>query len=202
MSEKLVLRCSNYLAIIGSFNTSQVNTINDKRMIDINLRSVMATISSGGGLTNLRNICTNFDIPRPITEKPYRYYLKFLEKKIVEDCKRSISGAALKIRKRMGIANAGSVVDISVSVDGSWQKRYGLNSLHGVVFAISIEHGLVLDYAVKSLMCFACKKTQMHPWLGRKNILQIVQLITKAVLELWRKMVQLKYLHDQSTCTT
>ena len=30
----------------------------------------MATTSAGGGLTMLRNICTNMDIPQPISEKP------------------------------------------------------------------------------------------------------------------------------------
>ena len=70
-----------------------------------------------------------------------------------------MSGAALKIRQGVGNPNAERVVDISVSVDGSWQKRYGFNSLHGIVFAMSTDHGLILDYAVKSLVCFTCKKT-------------------------------------------
>ena len=57
----------------------------------------------------------------------------------------------------MGITNADGVVDISFCVDDTRQNGYGLHSLHGVVFAVSIVHGLVLDYAVKSLVCFTCK---------------------------------------------
>ena len=47
---------------------------------------------------------------------------------------------------------------MSVSVDGSWQKRYGFNSLLGMVFLISIDTGCVLDYVVKSVFCHECKK--------------------------------------------
>ena len=43
-------------------------------------------------------------------------------------------------------------------MDGSWQKRYGHNSLLGMVFVISIDTGCVLDYSVKSLFCHECKK--------------------------------------------
>ena len=50
------------------------------------------------------------------------------------------------------------IVDVPVSVDGSWQKRYGHNSILGMVFVMSIDTGHVLDYSVKSLYCFKCKK--------------------------------------------
>ena len=33
------------------------------------------------------------------------------------------------------------------------------NSLHGVIFAISIDHGFVLHYVVKTLVCFEIKVT-------------------------------------------
>ena len=44
-----------------------------------------------------------------------------------------------------------------MSVDGSWQKRYGHNSLNGLVYVISIDTGKVLDYAVKTKVCHAGK---------------------------------------------
>ena len=49
---------------------------------------------------------------------------------------------------------------MAVSVDGSWQKRLGYNSLLGMVFLISVETGQVLDYCIKCLFCHECKK---HP---------------------------------------
>ena len=40
-----------------------------------------------------------------------------------------------------------------MSVDGTWQKRYGHNSLLGMVFVISIVTGCVLGYSVKLIVC-------------------------------------------------
>ena len=51
---------------------------------------------------------------------------------------------------------------IAVSVDGTWQKRYGHNSLLGATFVLSIDNGCVLDYPIKSKICYLCKKNR-HP---------------------------------------
>ena len=51
-------------------------------MLDINLRSVIATTSGGGGLTTLRRMCTEFYFPEPITKHPYNRYLKHLENSV------------------------------------------------------------------------------------------------------------------------
>ena len=48
------------------------------------------------------------------------------------------------------------VAHVSVTVDGTWQKR-GNSSKIGVVFVISVETGEILDYEVKSLFCHGCK---------------------------------------------
>ena len=40
--------------------------------------------------------------------------------------------------------------EVAVSIDGTWQKRYGHNSLLGATFVISIQNGCVLDYSIKS----------------------------------------------------
>ncbi len=47
------------------------------------------------------------------------------------------------------------MVDVSVSFDGTWAKR-GHTSMFGVVFAISIDSGEVLDYEVLSKFCKVC----------------------------------------------
>ena len=49
------------------------------------------------------------------------------------------------------------IYDCSVSVDGTWQKRCEFSSLLGVIYLISMETGEVLDYVVKSKICFECK---------------------------------------------
>ena len=49
------------------------------------------------------------------------------------------------------------VSDIAFSVDGTWQKRYGHNSLLGASIIISIENGKVLDYQIRSKSCQVCQ---------------------------------------------
>lgn len=51
------------------------------------------------------------------------------------------------------------VIDISVSYDGTWQKR-GFTSLFGVGISINVLTGLVIDYEVLSKYCHACKMTE------------------------------------------
>ena len=43
------------------------------------------------------------------------------------------------------------------SLDGTWQKRYGFNSLHGVIFLMSVLIDEVTDYVVRSEVCFECQ---------------------------------------------
>ena len=50
--------------------------------------------------------------------------------------------------------DVGKAVPVGVTVDGTWQKRYGFNSLLGVVIIISVDTGEVLDYEIKSKHCF------------------------------------------------
>ena len=47
------------------------------------------------------------------------------------------------------------ILDAAVSFDGTWAKR-GFTSLTGVVFAISVDNGEVLDYRVLSKQCKKC----------------------------------------------
>ena len=50
------------------------------------------------------------------------------------------------------------IANVSVSVDGTLQKRYGHNSLLDASFIISVDNGLVLDYVNKSKTSQVCKK--------------------------------------------
>ena len=47
------------------------------------------------------------------------------------------------------------VGDVAVSVDGTWQKRC-YSCRIGVVFILSIDAGMVLDYVIKCLVCHEC----------------------------------------------
>ena len=169
-------------------------------MIDINLRSVDATTSAGGGLTSLRCLCTNLNFPQPITENSYNRYIRHVETNAIKTSDRSLSDAAQKLRnvKLNGVVDDGQLIDVSVSVDGAWQKRYGFNSLVGMVFVISIDTGQVLDYVVKCLFCQKCKSHKMQQMNGKVSTRQSVVSITKEALGRWKRKAPSKCSFAQS----
>ena len=57
-------------------------------------------------------------------------------------------------------SNGDLIGRIAVSVDGIWQKR-GHSSKTGIVFAMSVNTGEVLDYEVKTLHCRVVFHTRM-----------------------------------------
>ena len=94
-------------------------------------------------------------------------YIKQLSIAATKNTEESMPVAAKNLRKVIaGDVSDDDIVDVAVSVDGSWQKRYGHNSLIGVTFVIAIETGCVLDYNIKSLFCHTCKKNEnaSHEW--------------------------------------
>ena len=90
MCGNLVIFCLGCTKDIYSINTNrQVEKV--KGMMDINLRSVAAVTSLGGGLTSLRNPFIHFDFPRPFGEHSYQSYPKYLEEKLTHRLKRKIA---------------------------------------------------------------------------------------------------------------
>ena len=49
---------------------------------------------------------------------------------------------------------------IAVTLDGTWQKRYGFNSLDGDIFLMSVLSGKFIDYVAKSKVCFKCQSRE------------------------------------------
>ena len=92
-----------------------------------------------------------------MTKKKFFKICKTLEKVITEVAQESMSDAATDIKEKTD--SAARPVDISVSVDGSWQKR-GFSSLNGNVAAISLKNGKVLDVEPMSRNCRLCKSKE------------------------------------------
>ena len=65
-----------------------------------------------------------------------------------------VAEACEEIHKNLS-ADLNTVVDTSVSCDGSWQRR-GFSSLNGVVTAISMKTGKVVDIEAMTRACKAC----------------------------------------------
>ena len=98
----------------------------------------------GGGYNSLKKLCGHLNMPKPMTEKSHKNILKKIRGSI-----KFVAEASMK-------SAASGVSDVSVSVDGIWQKR-GFSSLNGVVAAISIDTGKVVDCEIMARYCKACK---------------------------------------------
>ena len=55
----------------------------------------------------------------------------------------------------LGMPDRDGVLDISIAIDGSWQKK-GRTSKNGIVTVIGIMTGLILDFVTSSNDCQEC----------------------------------------------
>ena len=53
-------------------------------------------------------------------------------------------------------AEEDEIADVAVSCDGTWTRR-GFQCLHGMVSAISVPTGIIVDIEMKSKVCFRCR---------------------------------------------
>ena len=89
-------------------------------------------------------------LPKPMTSNNYD---KIVNKLIVATnhiAKTTMQDTCGQLR-----GDSTGTMDTSVSCDGSWQRR-GCSSLNGVVTAISMANGKVLDIEPVSRACKAC----------------------------------------------
>ena len=141
-----------------SKDTASVST-NVRNISDINLRASYAIISAaGGGHTSLSKFCNVMDLRKPVTITNYNCHVKKISIIAAEECEQNMLGAAKHLKSFLK-RNEDEIVDVAVTADGIWQKRYGHNSTLGVTFVIPADTGEVLDYEVKSCYCKKCQYT-------------------------------------------
>ena len=65
----------------------------------------------------------------------------------------SMNEAVMELKK-----SSTNIFDIGVTVDGTWQRR-GFSSMNGVVGAISVDYGKIMDLEPLSRYCKQCCKS-------------------------------------------
>jgi hypothetical protein len=118
------------------FQTSR----NIKNGFDVNKRIVYTMRTLGQGHAGLERFTTLMDMPKPMTRNNYDKTIIKLAKITKSIAEETMADAAEELKGERG----DEVVDISVSVDGSWQRR-GYSSNNGVTTAISVDTGKILD---------------------------------------------------------
>lgn len=164
LNESIYLQCQNCQHRVNIHTSDKVDC-SGKQHSEINVRLVQAGVYIGNGLISLQDFFGMLDIPPQINKASYNDHLKDLEIKSVQVAENCMSQAVLRLKSILKIKDDAckdldieeDIFPISVTVDGTWQKRYGYSSLHGVVFFMAVETGEVLDYEVKSNICFQCK---------------------------------------------
>ena len=133
-------------------------TCTDKGYFEVNHRMVYAMRACGQGHRGIETFTSLMNMPKPMTRNNYdkmNIYIKTAAKKVAED---TMNDALLELKQKRGV-NPTDIIDISASLDGSWQRRV-FSSLNGNVAAISMEIGKVIDTEPMSKTCKACKQKE------------------------------------------
>lgn len=118
---------------------------------EVNLRLAYAFRCIGVGEQGARAFCAVMNMNPPPS---FKYYSKALSNATKEVCSAAMKSAAAEA---VEVENDGESRDISIALDGTWQKR-GHVSQNGVVTAISVATGKVVDAQVMSKHCRCPKR--------------------------------------------
>ena len=133
---------------------------------EVNCRSVVASLETGRA--GLERFCGILNLPNPVSKSAYNKQLKNLEEVAVQVCENIMNEAAARLieitekeeQTMIDFDNDGQkLAKVAVTIDGTWQKR-GYSSKNGIVFAISVRTGEVLDFEVLSLVCHQCQASE------------------------------------------
>ena len=161
LAECLFLRCSNCHHETELKTSKRLGGVGGGAH-EVNRRSVLA--SQKLGQAGLADFCARMNFCPPVTKKSYNDHLIQIEKAAVEHARTQMQDAAGRLSDLTKNKHPNSIEDengtevakVAVTVDGTWQKR-GHSSKIGVVFVISVATGEILDYEVKSLVCYECR---------------------------------------------
>ena len=150
LARYLGLRCveCGYSRHFYSSKTVETNKPG-KKLLDINVRMVYGMRGIGAGHSALVKLCGYLNMPEPMTQNNFDKLLKTIGNCTKVVAERSMVEAAKEIKGEV------DVIDTAVSVDGTWQRR-GFTSLNGIVTAISVDTGKILDCEIMSRNCKAC----------------------------------------------
>ena len=144
--------------------------------------------SAGCGLTALRSFCSAMNIPPPIYPHTFNKYIRYISAIAEKNCQDSMNEAASKLRYGNEIAT------VSVSVDRTWQKRYGHNSLLGASFIFSIDMVLYSIMLLKAKHVNFVREIQMLQKIGRRPTNQHVESTIHNLLGQWKRKLLWKCL--------
>jgi hypothetical protein len=134
---------------------------------EINEDLVIAMRAIGKGQSGAVKFSSFMGLSKPIGRESYAKHVNTVANTIKETCKQQLNNAANESRMIGGrpdtpaTPNTTLITDIAITIDGSWLTR-GFASRHGVVCAMSLESGKIVDCHHLSSVCRECEK-----WTGK-----------------------------------
>ena len=138
---------NNYMS---KTNVDDVNTSKGMKPFEVNTRMVYALRTCGLGHKGLEKMCCIVNMPKPMTITNFD---KISNK--VRDAAKDIAEVSMNASAAELCKGSPETTDIGVAVDGTWQRR-GYSSMNGVVVAMSVVSGKVVDIERLSRFCKAC----------------------------------------------
>lgn len=157
LARHLTLNCTACLYEHHFYTSNQINlpekNKGGQKLYEINVRTIYACRQIGAGHEHLKKLCAYMNMPEPMLPNNFSNISKKLKEAAKDVAEQSMSAAAAQLRGDSVTA------DVGVSVDGTWQRK-GFTSMNGVVTAISVDNGKVLDTAILSKNCKGCTRMQ------------------------------------------
>ena len=160
LAEQLIMKCSECNAETKFYSSEKVKN----GAFEVNKRSVLACNTFKGGRQVLENFCAVMNLPKPLAPPSFSRHLKSVAHTAAKEAEIRMKEAASRIRELIlhkypeaCDGDPDGAIPVAISIDGTWHKR-GFSSKYGVVVAILVETGEVIDFEVISKHCFECKK--------------------------------------------
>src|SRR5271156_1474921 len=166
----LRLICSKCPAVLNTVLSSPQSR---QKNVELNERTASAFMAMGLGCAAAETYAMHMNTPA-LQKKAFIRNCKHVASKMRKTTEACLVKARQTVRsvhiKRNPLLVKQEILDISVSFDGSWQKR-GHRSLYGFAAVIEAETGLAIDYVTLSKFCIQC--AIMHSQVNDKEQFRI-----------------------------
>ena len=164
---KYTLSCQNCKdSIDESFLCGRAGNSSANVPFEINTRAMLAFRRIGCGFSQIKTWCGVMNMPYNISHDTYSNHVEKIHQASIatfeEITKDSLKAIQSAYKDPGELPDENGILDISVSFDGSWQRR-GHASHNGVAAAIDLLTGLPIDYEVLSNFCLKCKIAEDKP---------------------------------------
>lgn len=136
---------------------------------DVNRRIVHAFICMGKGHKGLDVFSLFLNMPL-MNNEAYNLHCRNISRITVKNVETSLQQARTEVRKAYTVlddTDNSKLIELTVSYDGSWQKR-GFTSKYGIGCCIEVVTGLVVGFEILSKFCAICERKKTM--LGESSI--------------------------------